>query len=146
MNISGYRCNRQLHPSFFETIKLTSMEIWKFFINLNCFLLLLTLFSTVYVTGNFSIFAEFWFFLFKGVICMLACAFISTCTISPLIFHLVSRKYRIKNNSYRQYEIEKDVDPSKRFPGDGKREDEKLSEYLERIQPCPCCGNLGRRP
>ncbi len=25
-------------------------------------------------------------------------------------------------------------------PVEGRREDEKLSEYLERIQPCPCCG------
>ena len=24
-------------------------------------------------------------------------------------------------------------------PVEGRREDEKLSEYLERIQPCPCC-------
>ena len=30
-------------------------------------------------------------------------------------------------------------------PVEGRREDEKLSEYLERIQPCPCCGSLGRR-
>ncbi len=27
-------------------------------------------------------------------------------------------------------------------PVEGRREDEKLSEYLERIQPCPCCGNF----
>jgi len=140
MNISGYRCNRQLHPSFFETIKLTSMEMWKFFINLNFFLLLITLFSTVYVTGNFSIFAEFWFFLFKGVVCMLACAFISTCTVSPLIFHLVSRKYRIKKNSYRQCEIDKNADSAKQLPVEVQREDEKFSEYLMRINPCPCCG------
>ena len=26
-------------------------------------------------------------------------------------------------------------------PVEGRREDEKLSEYLERIQPCPCCEN-----
>jgi len=25
-------------------------------------------------------------------------------------------------------------------PVESRREDEKLSEYLERIQPCPCCG------
>ena len=30
-------------------------------------------------------------------------------------------------------------------PGEGRREDEKLSEYLERIQPCPLCGNLNRK-
>jgi len=30
-------------------------------------------------------------------------------------------------------------------PGEGRRENEKFSEYLERIQPCPCCGSLGRR-
>ena len=30
-------------------------------------------------------------------------------------------------------------------PVEGRREDEKLSEYLERIQPCPCCGNINRK-
>ncbi len=31
------------------------------------------------------------------------------------------------------------------IPVEGRREDEKLSEYLERIQPCPLCGNLNRK-
>lgn len=30
-------------------------------------------------------------------------------------------------------------------PVEDRREDEKLSEYLMRIQPCPCCGNLNRK-
>ncbi len=35
--------------------------------------------------------------------------------------------------------------PANRLPSEGQRKDEKLSEYLMRIQPCPCCGCLGRR-
>ena len=140
MNTSEYRYSPQWNPCFSDYMKIGLPILRKMFIEGNCFLLLFTLFSTVYVTGYFSIFAEFWFFLFKGVIFIIAGAYISGCTVSFLLFHLTSRKYRNRKNRYRNNALEIDKHSAKQLPVEVQREDEKFSEYLMRINPCPCCG------
>ncbi len=140
MNTSEYRYSPQWNPCFSDYMEIVLPILRKMFIEGNCFLLLSTLFSTVYVTGYFSIFAEFWFFLFKGVIFIIAGACISGCTVSCLPFHLTSRKYRNRNNRYRNTALKIDKHSAKQLPVEVQREDEKFSEYLMRINPCPCCG------